>query len=340
MTRRAIVRLFGCCLAVALALPLVAASPSAFPPPVVVIYPLTQTSGVANEEGSNIAILLATKITELGGVTVKPPTPGTERAQFLDNALKEDADYYITGFLTPLGSEVSMITQVVSTHSGSVVYSSSIAAKTYADAAGQADLLHAAILRHAGRALAALDAPPPAPSGTPEPNPSAKGVDLTKALRHRKAGPAPSPTGAAVAAAAGAPAAPYRTAVVRVGGDVDAASSASFAQDLARALAGRGFASGYLPVSESEVRAHASDLCAANAGTRALFAATIVTNAAAKTNLQLDVTAYDCAGATLGTERAGASAGGRGGLAAAFHRAALAAAAAFAKAGIPPKPAG
>jgi hypothetical protein len=328
-------------LVAALALPLLGAAPSTFPPPVVVIYPLTQTSGVAAEEGSNIAILLATKITELGGVTVKPPTPGTERAKFLENALSQDADYYITGFLTPLGTEISMITQVVSTRSGSVVYSTSISAKTYADAEGQADLLHAAILRHAGRALAALDAPPPEPSGTPAPNPSAKGVDLTKALRHRSAAPAASASAAVAVAGAQPTAAPYRTAVVEIGGDFDAALRTPFGEDLSRAFAGRGFASGYLPVAESVVRAHAADLCAANAGTRALFASTVaIANASSKQpNLQLDVTAYDCSGTALGTQRAVATASGRGGLAAAFHRAALSAAAAFVKAGIPAKPA-
>ncbi|MBD5656261.1 MAG: hypothetical protein IAI50_13940, partial [Candidatus Eremiobacteraeota bacterium] len=236
--------------AISFALPLLGATPSAYPAPIVVVYPLTQTGGTTADAGSNIAILLATKLGQLGGITVKPYTPGTQRPQYLENAIKEDADYYVTGFLTPLGSEISMISQVVSTHSGSVVYSTSVSASTYADAAGQADLLHDAILRHAGRGLAALDAPPPAPSSTPEPDRS-KGVDITKALRHRqRATPAPSPSPTAAASVSGASsvalAAHARTLVVEIGGDGDAATRAALGADLSKALVRHGIASGYL----------------------------------------------------------------------------------------------
>ena len=168
---------------------------SAFGAPAVVIYPLTLSGAVNNSEvGSDVAILLGTKIGEGGNVIVRPSTPGTARAQYLDAAIKEKADYYVTGYLQQIGSDVSMILQVVSTHSGSVVFSATTTIKTFGDAAAEADPVRVAILRHAGRGLAALDAPPPASAPTAAPT-SNQGVNLTRALRRRnKAVASPSPT--------------------------------------------------------------------------------------------------------------------------------------------------
>ncbi len=106
-----------------LALPLFGAAPAGYAPPVVVVYPLT-TSGATtkNDAGADIAVLLANRLAQLGGLTVKPYTPGTQRADYLSAALKEGADYYVTGFLAPVGAEVSIIVQVVSTSSGTIVY--------------------------------------------------------------------------------------------------------------------------------------------------------------------------------------------------------------------------
>jgi hypothetical protein len=321
------------------ALPLLGAAPSGYPPPIVVVYPLTLTStATSSDAGSNIALLLATKLGQLGGITVKPFTPGTERPLYLENAIKESADYYVTGFLTPLGSEVSMISQVVSTHSGSVVYSTTITARTYADAAGQADLLHDAIIRHAGRGLPALDAPPPAPSSSPSSDVSSSGVNLTKALRrHQRTTPAESPAPSQVALASRP-----RTVVVEVSGDSDSATRTSVGVALSKALAHQGFTGGYVPVAESEVRIHAHDLCSANAGTRVLLATKLTLEhvAPAQPNVLIDVTAYDCAGTVLGRQHVSSPVSGKGGLASALQRAAQSAAEAFAKAGLPAKPAG
>jgi hypothetical protein len=331
---------FASLLACLCAVTLLGASTNALPQPTVVVYPLTQTGGMAADAGSNIAILLATKLEQLGGITIKPYTAGTLRPQYLENALKEDADYYITGFLTPVGSEISMISQVVSTHSGSVVFSTTIAARTYADAAGQADLLHDAILRHAGRGLAALDAPPPPPSSTPEPSANSGGVNILKALGHHEkstAAPSPAPSGAT---ASPPPATVHaRTLVVEVGGDGDAGTRTSLGLDFSKALSRRGYPSGYLAVAESEVHAHAKELCAANAGTHALLVSSLAVGHSPGTDVTLDVTAYDCAGTALGRQRVVATGSGRGALAEALHRAALSAADAIVKAGLGVKPA-
>jgi hypothetical protein len=183
----------GCSIVLALAMAAAAFAVPAFAVPVVVIYPLTLSGAVVHSEvGSDVSIILGTRLAQGGNVTVLPYTPGTTRSQYLEAAIKENADYYVTGYLQQLGPDVSMILQVVSTHSGSVVFSNTTTIKTFGDAAAQADPLRAAILRHAGRGLAALDAPPPASIPTAEPTAN-QGVNLTRALRRRaKAAPSPS----------------------------------------------------------------------------------------------------------------------------------------------------
>jgi hypothetical protein len=189
------------CSAFACSIALIGADSSPFPAPTVVVYPLTGTAGTPAEAGGNVAILLSTKLTELGGITVRPYIPGTLRAQYLTAALAQNDDYYITGYLTPVGEEVSLIVQVVSTQSGSVIYSSSATVQTYADVVAQADPLHDAILHHAGRGLPSVGQV--ATATTPAPITSGGSVNLTRALgRHTRATPTPSPSPSATAVAA------------------------------------------------------------------------------------------------------------------------------------------
>ncbi len=360
--------------ALALALPLLGAS-GGFPAPSVVVYPITSTGPTDPAAGGNIALLVATKFTQLGGVTVKPPTPGTERAHYLDAALALGADYYVTGFLTPLGNDNSLITQVVSTHSGSVVFSTTASVRTYTDAVAQADTLRDAILRHAGRGLAALDAPPPRPSSSPPSATSEGNVNITKALRKRaKATRAPTSSAAALSTAsapsssatpataatiavtpAGPSAAPARTAsppsrVARAPaasatprgaallfvatGAVDDTTRAHATAAVASALQHAGIATATLGVTAENNLVRAADICRATPGTTALYAESLVVgaNEAGTPSAQLDVTAYDCTGTALRSERAIVSAASRSGIDGAIDRAAARVAGALASA--------
>jgi TolB-like protein len=340
-------------LALTIALPLLGAAPAGYAPPVVVVYPLTSTGGTTrNEAGSDIAVLLATRLAQLGGITVAPPTPGTQRADYLTAALKEGADYYITGSIAPVGGEVSVIAQVVSTYSGTIVYSASTLARTYGEAVANADDIDHAILNHAGRSLAALDAPPP-PAASPTPNANnGVGVNILSVLRrHKRVKPTPRPTtsspavaaagsapnSAAVAAAAGAAAAKpasapgSRALVVMTGGTADDAARLRATDALVAALAKAGVHSALLPVSADTVAVHAKDLCAANPGASTFYAGTLALGHDAKgsANVQYDVTAYDCAGAVVRQQHQSEPAGKRGGIDAAIATAATRAATAF-----------
>ncbi|HYZ15393.1 MAG TPA: hypothetical protein VE591_03285 [Candidatus Acidoferrum sp.] len=191
--RRLVVVLFAL-----LALPLVAAGPADLSvKPSVVVYPFSANGSTLDREASSrLATIIATEMANTGKVTVIPPTPGTERKDYLTSARSQGADYYVAGFISPLGNGVSIVEQVVGTSSGIIVYSNTGQLTTYADAAGQGDQLAAFVAQYANRGLAAIGTPPPAPSPTVAPI-SNEAANLGRLFGGRKrrgqASPTPAP---------------------------------------------------------------------------------------------------------------------------------------------------
>ncbi len=219
--RKGVLRLSSILAVFALATTLLGASgiQIALPEPSVIVYPLTVNgSDTDKDAGGKLAVLLATQMADMGGVIVKPAPPGTERSQYLDQARRSGSDYYVSGYVTPLGDAVSVVEQLVSTFSGTVVWSNTSQLVTYGDAMGQGILIRTALLRHAGRALASLDAPTPEPQSSPSspPGNNANLNKLTQLFHHQKresATPAPtaapaSPAGTTANAAPAPPAPP------------------------------------------------------------------------------------------------------------------------------------
>ncbi|HEV3088872.1 MAG TPA: hypothetical protein VGX96_16795, partial [Candidatus Elarobacter sp.] len=183
-------------------LPLVAgAQTSLFAKPSVIVYPFSASaSSIDREASSRLATIIATRMAETRQVTVIPPPPGTERKDYLSAARAHNADYYVAGFISPLGNGVSMVEQVVSTTTGIVLYSQTAQLNTYDEASGQGDDLAYFIAHHANRGLAAIGTAPPQTS----PTPSATGgpqANVGKLFsRRKKATPTPKPTATAASA--------------------------------------------------------------------------------------------------------------------------------------------
>jgi hypothetical protein len=136
--------------------------------PIVIVYPLAVTGSGDGQVGGKIAAVYATRLAALGGLSVKDPAAGTDRQHFLAAARDAGADYYVTGYISPLGNSATLINQVVSTHSGIQVWSNSVQIESFTEAGAQADAIRGAILRHAGRYSVALEAtPPPAAPAAP-----------------------------------------------------------------------------------------------------------------------------------------------------------------------------
>jgi hypothetical protein len=198
-------------LVVCLALPLLGAS-MAFSAPVVVIYPYIGTAGLDPDAGGKLAVVMATQLSQYGDLNILPATPGTDRAQFLTAARAIGADYYVTGYLTPLGTQVSLVSQVVSVATGILVWSNTEEIGTYGEAVGQGDAIHQAILRHAGRAFASIDEPP---SATSPPRSQEQGNIVQAFSHHGSHEAAPRPAPAVPVAAASVTAAPRLAVHVR-----------------------------------------------------------------------------------------------------------------------------
>jgi TolB-like protein len=203
-------RLLAVVLVALLGLPLLAATPNAafVIKPAVMVFPFTATgSSVDREASSRLAAIIAERMAGTSLVTVVAAPPATERKDYLSVARSHNADYYVSGYISPLGTGVSVVEQVVSSSSGIVVYSQSAQLNTYAEAAGQGDDLAQFVTRHANRGLAAIPTPPPQ-AASPSPGPSSgPEANLGKLFgRRKKATPKPSATPAPKAAAAAAPA--------------------------------------------------------------------------------------------------------------------------------------
>ncbi len=193
-------------LAVTVHLACAATSTQLLEKPIVVVYPLGVASGVDKEAASRLAVLFATTIAEGGECAVKPAPPGTERADYRTEAIKLKADYYVSGYVTPIGDEVSIVEQVVSVDTGIVIFSNTAQVKTYNDVNGQGEILRNAIVRHAYRNLGAILSPvdheTPAPTAAPSGGTAAKigGLGGLLGRKRRQATPSPSPAPAALAA--------------------------------------------------------------------------------------------------------------------------------------------
>ncbi len=143
------------------------AAPAFATAPTVVVYPFTAgTSGINNKTFDDIADQLATRIARGGVVKVKLPTPGVTRQTFLKDARSLHADYYVSGFITQLGRSASVLEQVASTKSGTIVFSATAEVSDNTDVAAQGDVLRESILARSNRGIHAfeeqpLSAPPP-----------------------------------------------------------------------------------------------------------------------------------------------------------------------------------
>jgi hypothetical protein len=187
------------------------ATPFTLPAPTVVVFPLTVNGEADKESGSRLATLFAQQLAD-NGVKVVAPPPGTQRTDFLEAARRLGCDYYVSGFITPLGQEVTVVEQIVSTSSGTVIASNSAQLLTYADANGQGAILATSILRHASRGLASLGENPP-PATSPAPKESQNEANLSGLGRIFKRQPKATPSPAAAGSAAAATSTPV--AVVR-----------------------------------------------------------------------------------------------------------------------------
>ena len=260
---------------------LIDAAPAFTIVPTVIVYPLAASSTTIDREASaRITITLATQIALGGLIKVVPAKTDVERQNYLTDARAAGANYYVTGFITPLGNGASVVEQVVSTSSGTLVFSVSNYISSFNEIVDQGDQLRQGIVERSQRGIQAFTAPPP-PAAPPQPEPSnGTDVSVNNLFGHKKSsGPAAPPP----------PPASATIAILAVGGSAGADARSAAAQALAAAIG----ADGRKAVVVNAV-APSSDVCISNKAT-ALIASWLETPAGAPKS-SLRTIAYACDG--------------------------------------------
>jgi TolB-like protein len=179
--------------------------PTASPTPIslapsVVVYPFEASSDMPAGSGPAIAQIFDQQLSTAGGLSVLAAPAKVVRIDYLTAARKIGADYYISGYITPVGDGAAMVVQVVGTVTGVMIFSRTAQISTVGDASSQALAARELILQHAGRMQAEYNSQAnatPTPSANNGANVSLGGLgSLFGLLRHGKGtGATPPPTG-------------------------------------------------------------------------------------------------------------------------------------------------
>jgi TolB-like protein len=154
----------------ALTIPLVGAAP-ATQASQVVVYPLVASQGAPPTIGLTVARFLVTGISQRGGIAAKLAPANTQQADYLATARTLGADYYVAGFVSAIGDEVSAVEQLVATKNGVIVWQNTAAYTVPDDARASGIAMHDAIValttpQYAPIPAGAADAPDSAPAPT------------------------------------------------------------------------------------------------------------------------------------------------------------------------------
>jgi hypothetical protein len=164
----------------------------------VLIYPFDVQTGVDPKIGLAIAEILAEEMVSAGELNVLPVPQGVKRANFLETARSKQADFYISGYVTPVGDAAAVVEQVVSVESGVILFSQTAQVQSVADVASQSLLARAQILAFVGRStqtIQAQSANTPAPTSTNGAQMQIRGIgNIVDSVFHRKGAAGPSPT--------------------------------------------------------------------------------------------------------------------------------------------------
>jgi hypothetical protein len=169
--------------------------------PVILVYPFDEPSDLDPRYGQAIAQIYAQVLNQAGGVTVLAIPSGIKREDYQKFAHVQHADYYVSGFIQPIGAAAAIVSQVVDVQSDISVASATTQIASVQDVGSQALTARSVILEAAGldrEELPTQAAPTPAPAasnGASVPITNVLG-DLFKGKSHPKGkvSPTPSPT--------------------------------------------------------------------------------------------------------------------------------------------------
>ncbi len=268
--------------------------------PVVLVYPFDVQTGADPKIGSAISQILAQEMIAAGGITVPPVPPGVKRADFLENARAAHADFYISGYVTPVGDSAAVVEQVVSVESGVILFSQTAQVSSVADVASQSLLARAQILAFVGRGTQSVQTQPantPGPTATNGARVPIQGLGaiVNSVFKHKGGSQGASPP-PAVKPSRGVIVAPVTAA-----GSVTAADLTNAVHELYFALNGR-FNTRMTAIT-SNVAESTDEICGPNRD-NTIATGTLQESAPhhGKAQITFQLNVYTCFGATLGRE--------------------------------------
>lgn len=90
------------------------------------------------DTGVKTAQLYISQMNAAGGLDALQAPATIKRANYLEYARSLTADYYVSGYMTPLGSGVSLVEQVVDTSTGTIILGATAQIQSFEDATAQA----------------------------------------------------------------------------------------------------------------------------------------------------------------------------------------------------------
>lgn len=164
-------------LCTALAVTLLGAGSALLPQATLVIFSFTPAVGADPNSGAEYSKQLGAALTALGGVKVVMADTATVAADYLRTAKAAGGDYYLIGHIAPpLNNTLSVIEQMVSTRSGTVVWSETAHVSSDDDVAAQAPTIKTAVTSYTSRGYLSILNATPGPVRTVVPSPAPKRV--------------------------------------------------------------------------------------------------------------------------------------------------------------------
>lgn len=265
--------------------------------PTVIIYPFDVQTGSDPRIGFAIGQILAQEMSAAGGITVLPVPQGIKRTDFLTNARTQHADFYISGYVTPVGDSAAVVEQVVSVESGVILFSQTAQVMNVADVASQSLLAREQILAVVGRGTENVATRPtntPAPTSTNGAQVPIQGLGsiVSSVFGKHKGSSTPTP-GPIVKPSRGVIVAP-----VSASGAIGSTDLTSAGRELYFAMNVH-FKTQLTSVT-GNAQQSADAICGANRD-NTIATGTLTENSAnRKTEYQFDLFVYTCFGATLG----------------------------------------
>jgi hypothetical protein len=147
------------------------------PAPTLVVFPLNHAEGSDPSAGIAYAAQLGNALKALGGIKVIVADPATTPSDFLHVAKAAGGEYYFMGSIAPpLNSAAAVIEELVSTRSGTIVWSKTAYISRPDDVLDQGPVVKDALLAYADRGYFLVLNPTPKPISTPTPQARKKGV--------------------------------------------------------------------------------------------------------------------------------------------------------------------